>query len=91
VKARIEAAIERKVEGKEIEVAPTLAEPAGQVIDLMEALRASVQQKTVARRAPAKAAPAEAPAPAQAKAAADRKPPRKVVPETQTRRRAAKG
>ena len=34
VKARIEAAIERKIEGKEIEVAPTLTEPSGQVIDL---------------------------------------------------------
>jgi DNA end-binding protein Ku len=73
VKARIEAAIERKVEGKEIEVAPTLAEPAGQVIDLMEALRASVQQKSAqksgktaaaatatARKAPRKVAPAPA-------------------------------
>jgi DNA end-binding protein Ku len=49
VKERIEAAIERKIEGKEIEVAPTLAEPAGQVIDLMEALRASVQQKSAAK------------------------------------------
>jgi len=64
VKARIEAAIERKIEGKEIEVAPTLAEPGGQVIDLMEALRASVKQKTPAqatapaRKPPRKAAPA---------------------------------
>ena len=49
VKTRIEAAIERKIEGKEIEVAPTLAAPSGQVIDLMEALRASVQQKTAAK------------------------------------------
>jgi DNA end-binding protein Ku len=53
VKVRIEAAIERKIEGKEIEVAPTLAEPTGQFIDLMESLRASVQQKTAAR-APAR-------------------------------------
>jgi DNA end-binding protein Ku len=53
VHERIEAAIERKIEGKEIEVAPTLAEPAGQVIDLMDALRASVQQKSAARTAPA--------------------------------------
>jgi len=69
VKARIEAAIEHKVEGKQIEVAPTLAEPAGQVIDLMEALRASVQQKAATR------------APSAAKAAASaRKPPRKVAP-----------
>jgi len=71
VKARIEAAIERKIEGKEIEVAPTLAEPSGQVIDLMEALRASVAQKaaskpaaTTTRKPPRKAAPAAA-APAE--------------------------
>jgi len=70
VKARIEAAIERKIEGKEIEVAPTLAEPAGEVIDLMEALRASVQQKSAAKAPPTarkttrKTAAAE-PAPAQ--------------------------
>jgi len=71
VKARIEAAIERKIEGKEIEVAPTLAEPSGQVIDLMEALRASVAQKaaskpaaTSTRKPPRKAAPAAA-APAE--------------------------
>ena len=69
VKQRIEAAIERKIEGKEIEVAPTLSEPAGQVIDLMEALRASVQQKA-AQKAPA----------AAKAAAAARKPPRKVAP-----------
>jgi DNA end-binding protein Ku len=70
VKARIEAAIERKIEGKEIAVAPTLAEPSGQVIDLMEALRASVAQKAAAkpaattRKPPRKAAPAAA-APAE--------------------------
>ncbi|HSV20564.1 MAG TPA: Ku protein [Casimicrobiaceae bacterium] len=71
VKARIEAAIERKIEGKEIEVAPTLAEPSGQVIDLMEALRASVQQKTAAkapaqtRKPPRKVAAAPAAEPQQ--------------------------
>jgi DNA end-binding protein Ku len=71
VKVRIEAAIERKIEGKEIEVAPTLAEPTGQVIDLMEALRASVQQKTAAkapaqtRKPPRKVAPAPAAEPQQ--------------------------
>jgi DNA end-binding protein Ku len=57
VRERIEAAIERKIEGRQIEVAPTLAEPAGQVIDLMEALRASVQQKATAK-APAARKPA---------------------------------
>jgi len=75
VKARIEAAIERKVEGKEIEVAPTLAEPSGQVIDLMEALRASVQQKTAAKAAPAARKPPRkvAPAPAAERARAGRR------------------
>jgi DNA end-binding protein Ku len=44
VRARIEAAVQRKVEGQEI----TLAEPpqeGAQVIDLMEALRASLEKK----------------------------------------------
>jgi DNA end-binding protein Ku len=78
VRERIEAAIERKIEGKQIEVAPTLAEPAGQVIDLMEALRASVQQKAtgkapVARKAARKAAATPAAAPAQQRARAGRR------------------
>ena len=75
VKVRIEAAIERKIEGKEIEVAPTLSEPAGQVIDLMEALRASVQQKTAAKAAPAARKPPRkvAPAPAAERARAGRR------------------
>jgi DNA end-binding protein Ku len=49
VKARIEAAIQKKVEGEQI----TLAEPRpaadGKVIDLMEALRASLKRTTTAR------------------------------------------
>jgi len=75
VKERIEAAIERNVEGKEIEVAPTLTEPSGQVIDLMEALRASVQQKTAAKAAPAARKPPRkvAPAPAAERARAGRR------------------
>src|SRR5690606_27639821 len=43
VKKRIQAAIERKVEGKEIAVsAPAPESDGAQVIDLMEALRASL-------------------------------------------------
>jgi DNA end-binding protein Ku len=68
VRERIEAAIQKKVEGQEI----TLAEaPAGgaQVIDLMEALRASLEKK----------APAKARAPqAEPPAAAGRKPPKRA-------------
>jgi DNA end-binding protein Ku len=44
VRARIEAAVQRKVEGKEITMAEAPQEGA-QVIDLMEALRASLEKK----------------------------------------------
>ena len=55
VRGRIEAAIQKKVEGQEITLAEA-PEPGGQVIDLMEALRASLEKK------PAKRAPLAAPA-----------------------------
>jgi DNA end-binding protein Ku len=64
VKARVQAAIEKKVEGQEISVAAP-AEPAAQVIDLMDALKASLDaasgegRRTGARAAPAEAAPGE--------------------------------
>ena len=54
VRERIEAAVQKKVEGQEI----TLAEepqPGAQVIDLMEALRASLEKKPAKRAAPAAA------------------------------------
>jgi DNA end-binding protein Ku len=59
VRARIEAAVQKKVEGQQITLAQA-PEPTGQVIDLMEALRASLEKKP-AKRAPA-AAPASKPA-----------------------------
>ena len=50
VRARIEAAIQKKVEeGKEISVAETAPAGEGKVIDLMEALRASLQKTESAR------------------------------------------
>ena len=58
VRTRVEAAIEKKVEGKEITMAET-PEPTGQVIDLMEALRASLEKKPAKRAAPAEAQPAK--------------------------------
>jgi DNA end-binding protein Ku len=59
VKKRIQAAIERKVEGKEISVSAPAPETAGaQVIDLMEALRASLGKQKAPERAPAAAAEA---------------------------------
>ena len=72
VKQRIEAAIQKKVEGQEIAV----AEEAGggaQVIDLMEALRASLK-----KRAPEEAPAAEQPKPAK-RAAQAAQPARKVT------------
>jgi DNA end-binding protein Ku len=52
VRARIDAAVQKKVEGQEITMAE---EPAGgaQVIDLMEALRASLEKKPAKRAQPA--------------------------------------
>jgi DNA end-binding protein Ku len=54
VRARIEAAVQKKVEGQEITMAEA-PEPGAQVIDLMDALRASLEKK------PAKKAKAAAP------------------------------
>jgi DNA end-binding protein Ku len=87
VKKRIEAAVQKKVEGEEIAVSPRAPETGAQVIDLMEALRASLE-KTSAKRAKPKAAEGEA-APAELKAA-PRKPPRKIAAEPETRRKLAK-
>ena len=63
VRARIEAAVQKKVEGENIVMAEA-PEPGAQVIDLMEALRASLEKK------PAKRAPAAAPAAKPARKAA---------------------
>src|SRR5438874_1259000 len=87
VRKRIEAAVQRKVEGQEIAISETPPEGGAQVFELMEALRASLD-KTAGKRAPAKGA-AE-PAPAELKAAAQRKPPKKVAPEPETRSKVAK-
>ena len=68
VKKRIEQAIERKVEGKEIAVSAPPPDTAGaQVIDLMEALRASLGKQ---KPAPGAAAAAEK---------AGRKPPKRAA------------
>jgi DNA end-binding protein Ku len=44
VRVRIEAAIQKKVEGQEISLAEAPPETGGKVIDLMEALRASLEK-----------------------------------------------
>ena len=61
VRARIEAAIQRKVEGQEISVAAAPPETGGKVIDLMEALRASLEKTETAKVAATKLGPRKAP------------------------------
>src|SRR5689334_8588459 len=62
VRARIEAAVQKKVEGQEITSVAEAPDSGAQVIDLMEALRASLDKKAAA---PARAAPAEERKPAK--------------------------
>jgi len=65
VRERIEAAVQKKVEGKEITLTEA-PETGAQVIDLMEALRASLEKKPAKQARPVKeAAPAKAAAPAK--------------------------
>ena len=74
VRERIEAAIQKKVEGQEIAVAEAAPEGGAQIIDLMEALRASLGKK-----APAKAASA-------AERAETRKPPKRAQAASSTKK-----
>ncbi len=64
VATRIEVAIQKKVEGQEITMTESPQPGGAQVIDLMEALRASLEKKAPARAkaSEAKAAPPDAPA-----------------------------
>jgi DNA end-binding protein Ku len=55
VRTRVEAAVQKKVEGQEITLAEA-PEPGAQVIDLMEALRASLEKKPAKRVQPAEPA-----------------------------------
>ncbi len=67
VAARVQAAVEKKVEGHEITMSEAPETGGAQVIDLMEALRASLDKKGPARAA--KSSPAAPPAPAARKPA----------------------
>jgi DNA end-binding protein Ku len=88
VRKRVEAAVQKKVEGEEIAISPSTPETGGgQVIDLMEALRASLE-KTAPKRAQPKTAPAES-APVELKTT-QRKSPKKVTVESEVRRKASK-
>jgi len=59
VRARIEAAVQKKVEGQEITMAEAPQQEA-KVIDLMEALKASLEKKPAKKAEPAKVAPKKA-------------------------------
>ena len=61
VRARIEAAIQKKVQGHEISVAESAPQGEGKVIDLMEALRASLQKSESARAQINRLGPRKAP------------------------------
>jgi DNA end-binding protein Ku len=60
VRGRVEAAIQKKVEGQEISVSEAPVESKGKVIDLMEALRASLEKTEAARASTSKLGPRKA-------------------------------
>lgn len=61
LRARIQAAIDKKVEGQQISVADFPTAGGGKVIDLMEALRASLEKADAARASTAQLGPRRAP------------------------------
>jgi DNA end-binding protein Ku len=73
VRARIEAAIQKKVEGQEISISEEPVEGKGKVIDLMEALRASLEKTEAARATASKLGPRKAPKRVEAPAKTTRK------------------
>jgi DNA end-binding protein Ku len=84
VSARIEAAVQKKVEGQEITMAEAPEGGGAQVIDLMEALRASLEKK-----AP-KSAPTLSPALSQGRGSSTRKPPKQAQKAEPAARKKAK-
>ena len=60
-RGRIQAEIQKKVEGQEISVAEIQPESTGKVIDLMEALRASLERTEAAKESAAKLGPRKEP------------------------------
>ena len=81
VRARVEAAVQKKVEGQEITMAEVPESSGAQVIDLMEALRASLNKKTPA--------PSKASAP-DAQVRETRKPAKRAAEPESVARRAAR-
>jgi DNA end-binding protein Ku len=90
VSARIEAAVQKKVEGQEITMAEAPEGGGAQVIDLMEALRASLEKKAPK---PAKAKEPQLETRAETRAepqAAARKPPKRAQQAEPAARKSAK-
>ena len=81
VRARVEAAVQKKVAGQEITMAEVPESGGAQVIDLMEALRASLNKKTPA--------PSKASAP-EAQVRETRKPAKRAAQPEPVARRAAR-
>jgi DNA end-binding protein Ku len=73
VKDRIEAAIQRKVEGEQIAISEPQPAAAGKVVDLMDALRRSLERNVAAR--------------GETRRLAERKPPRRVQRKTASHRK----
>lgn len=61
LRGRIEAAIQKKVEGQEISISEAAPEGGGKIIDLMEALRASLEKTEAAKVSTSKLGPRKAP------------------------------
>jgi DNA end-binding protein Ku len=79
LRARIQAAIQKKVEGQEISVSEIAPEGANKVIDLMEALRASLEKTEAARASTSQIGPRKAPKRVEQPAAPAAKPARKAT------------
>lgn len=73
VRARIEAAIQQKIEGEEVSISDKIAEPNDKVIDLMDALRASLQRTQTAKASVTKLGARKGPKRVQAAAKTARK------------------
>jgi DNA end-binding protein Ku len=86
VRKRVQADIERKVAGKEIAVSPEPAET-GRVIDLMEALKASLGGKRPSRVAEDQQAEAKAPEPMERKPARAASPTGEAAASSKTEHR----
>jgi DNA end-binding protein Ku len=87
VRGRIEAAVQKKVDGQEFTMAEE-PESGGQVIDLMEALRASLERKATGKtRGPQAREPVAAAPAAQASA---RKPPKRAQESESPAKKTAK-